>query len=87
VSSDATAWRDEYRIQALVIEGDPSHAHHTDSGVVTVLVGLRSVVAYVIPLGDGRHSAVMDIDGSFVKVDGTFDKSDLPQIAQRLEIR
>jgi hypothetical protein len=86
-SSEAAAWRREYVEQAEAIATDPTDPETGKGGVVPVTVGATPATAYVIPLDDTeKTSALMDVRGTTIRVEGAFDLTEISAIAQRLEV-
>jgi hypothetical protein len=85
-ASDSTSgqiWTDAYKQPALAIAQDPSNPDFQSAGPVSVTVN-GPTVAYVLPINELGSAAQLTLGNSTVIVQGKFDKTDLPLIANSL---
>jgi hypothetical protein len=81
-SKTAQAWLDAYRSAAQSIALDTSDPDFALAGPVPVIP--PATTAYVLPLNDDKTTALVQMNGSTVVLQGKFSKSDVPLLVQRL---
>ncbi|MEA2439363.1 MAG: hypothetical protein QOH76_787 [Thermoleophilaceae bacterium] len=82
-STTAQNWLDAYSSAAQEIALDPNDPDFTDSGPVPIV--LPPTTAYVLAEGDGGTvTALVQLGGTTVILQGDFGKADVPLLVQRL---
>jgi hypothetical protein len=97
-SSYAAAHREAYEPPARLIQSTTAHRDHARAGVARATLFGRPATAFVVPVGPGRASALVEVDSPFsppisagptgvsIVVTGAFDKRTIAPLVAQLEV-
>jgi hypothetical protein len=83
-TTTAARWLDAYRTPATAIQADPTDDDFSRAGVVPVTNGTTATLAYVLPADTTAETALLQVAGTTIIIQGNFTKQDLPDIVLRL---
>jgi len=84
-SAQAELWRETYVEQGTAVQADVTSDELHVAGVQPVFVGTMPSTAYVLQ-ADGRTSALLEVNGTTLILQGPFTKNELLDVARQLEV-
>ena len=84
-SAQAQQWRETYVEEGTAVQTDATSNELEIAGIQPVVIGLTPSTAYVLQ-ADGRTSALLEVNGTTLIIQGPYTKTELIDIAQQLEV-